>query len=115
MHSYFAPAWDRNSRKFTVSARRDHAGRFTWSTSLEGKPDINPAVLGAGTIAIAGCGEKAVVAAGRCMRVIVTILGNRIRLRGVVVLLGPRASVIAAIVSRHLVVMVIWAVLCAHG
>jgi hypothetical protein len=70
-------------------------------------------VLGAGTTSIAGCGEKAVMAARRCVWMIVTILSDRIGLRIVVVLLGPRGSVIVAMLRRHLVVMIVWPILRA--
>jgi hypothetical protein len=46
--------------------------------SLEHKPDINAAVLGAGAIAIARRREKAVMATGGGVRVIIAILDHRI-------------------------------------
>jgi hypothetical protein len=72
-------------------------------------------MLGAGTTAIAGCGEKAVVAAGRCVWMIVTILDDRIGLGIVVVVVGPRGSVIVAMIGRHLGVLIVRAVLRTHG
>jgi hypothetical protein len=72
-------------------------------------------MLGAGTTAIAGCGEKTIMAAGRCVWMIVTILGDRIGLGIVVVVLGPRGGVIVAMIGRHLGVLVVRAVLRTHG
>jgi hypothetical protein len=68
-------------------------------------------VLGAGATAIAGGGEESVMTAGRCVRVIVTILCHRIRLGHVVVIFRPRGSVIVAMVGSHLVVMIVRSVL----
>jgi hypothetical protein len=46
---------------------------------------------------------------------VVTILGDRIGLGIVVVVLGPRGSVIVAMIGRHLGVLIVRAVLCTHG
>ena len=74
---------------------------------LEHEPDVNPAVFAAGATAIAGRREKAVMAAGRGVRVIMTILHRRIRARVVVAYLRARCGVIVAMLGRHLVVLVV--------
>jgi hypothetical protein len=89
-------------------APRDHPGR---QISLERKPDVYSAVLGAGTTAIAGCGEKAVMTAGRCVRMIVTILGHRVWLGIVAVHIRLRRSVIIAMLRRHLSALIVRAIL----
>ena len=81
---------------------------------LEHQPDVNPAVFAAGATAIAGRGEKAVMAAGRGVRVIMTILHRRIRVRVLVAYLRARGRVVIATVGRHLVVAVVRPVLCVQ-
>jgi hypothetical protein len=74
---------------------------------LEHEPDVNPAVLAAGATAIAGRREKTVMAAGRGVWVIVTILHHRVWPRVVVVYLRAHCGVIVAMLGRHLVVLVV--------
>jgi hypothetical protein len=74
---------------------------------LEHEPDINPAVLAAGATAIAGRREKTVMAAGRGVWVIVTILHHRVWARVVVAYLRARSGVVVAMLGRHLIVLVV--------
>jgi hypothetical protein len=96
-------------------ARRTKCPRRTiiGQTCLEREPDINPAVLRAGAIAIPRCREKAVMAAGRGARVIVAILDGRVGPRVVVTFLRARCGVIVAMLGRHLVVVIVRSVLRA--
>ena len=71
----------------------------------ERKPDIDAAVLAAGSISILGAGEEAIVAARRRVRVVVTIARGLIVSAAVIVALLI-AMIVAMIVGAHRVMLV---------
>jgi hypothetical protein len=82
---------------------------------LKHEPDIDSAVLTARPTAIAGRGEKAVVAASRGVRMIVTVLDSRVWPPVCAHPFRMRCGMLVAMLRRHLlVVAIIRPVLCAH-
>jgi len=74
---------------------------------LQSQPDIDAAMLSAGAAAIAGGGEKSVMAARRRVRMIVAVLHHRIRPRNIMPHVGTRSRVVIAMISRQLVMLIV--------
>jgi hypothetical protein len=72
---------------------------------LEGNPNVDAAMLRAGAAAIARRGEKSVVAAGRCPRMIVAVLRDGVA-AVVVVMIVTHHRIAALFMPRLLVLMV---------
>jgi len=74
-------------------------------------------MLAAGTPAIAGAGEEAIMATGRCMRMIVAILGGGVGPAVImtVILFHRRVIIRPGMIGGLLILVVLRAILSAHS